>query len=136
MPLNKRLLLFTLPVLAACALLACGLASAQTTQPTLVRLAELEIDPIQIEAYKAALREGMQAAIRTEPGVLPLYAVTLTDQPTHIRLFEQYRDAAAYQAHLKTPHFLKYKSTTQHMVLKLTLLDADPLLLAEKPNLH
>jgi hypothetical protein len=34
-----------------------------------VRLAELEIDPAQIENYKAALKEEIETSIRVESGV-------------------------------------------------------------------
>jgi quinol monooxygenase YgiN len=34
-----------------------------------------------------------------------------------------YADRQAYEAHLKTPHFLKYKTTTAHMVKSLKLVD-------------
>jgi hypothetical protein len=47
-----------------------------------VHLAELEIDPVQLELYKAALREEIAASIRVEPGVLTLYAVSVKDHPT------------------------------------------------------
>ena len=99
----------------------------------MVRLAELEIDPAQIDSYKAALKEEIEASIRLEPGVLTLFAVAVKDRPTQIRLFETYADAAAYRAHLETPHFKKYKSSTQHMVKSLTLTETEPILLGAKP---
>ena len=40
----------------------CSQAQAQY-----VRLAELEIDPAQLEAFKAAVTEGVQAAVREGP---------------------------------------------------------------------
>lgn len=98
----------------------------------LVRIAELEIDPAQMDAYKAALKEGIAAAIRVEPGVLSLLAVSVKDHPNQIRLFETYADQAAYESHLKTPHFLKYKSETQRMVKSLKLIDTEPILLGTK----
>ena len=36
-----------------------------------------------------------------------------------------YKDNNAYQAHLKTPHFLKYKTSTLKMVKSLKLIDMD-----------
>jgi hypothetical protein len=39
-----------------------------------VRIAELEIDSGQLEAYKLALKEEIETSIRIEPGVLTLYA--------------------------------------------------------------
>ena len=38
-----------------------------------------------------------------------------------------YADRQAYEAHLKTPHFQKYKSTTLHMVKSLKLVDMQTL---------
>jgi hypothetical protein len=38
-------------------------------------LAEIEIDPAQLEAYQAAVKEQIKAAVRLEPGVLALYSV-------------------------------------------------------------
>jgi quinol monooxygenase YgiN len=92
----------------------------------------LEIYPNHLDAYKAALKEEITTSIRTEPGVLTLYAVTVKGHPEQIRLFEIYRNAASYQAHLQSPHFKKYKEQTQQMVKSLTLLDTDPILLGSK----
>ena len=39
---------------------------------------------------------------------------------------------AAYQAHLKTPHFLKYKQGTADMVQSLRLIETEPVMLCAK----
>ena len=107
-------------------------SSTAQTQGHLVRLAELEINPAQLERYKAALKEEIETSIRVEPGVLTLHAVALKDNPSQIRLFETYADTAAYKAHLESPHFKKYKATTQGMVKALRLIETDPILLGAK----
>ena len=107
-------------------------SSAQQSQSHVVRLAELEIDPARLKEYKAALREEIETSIRVEPGVLTLYAVSLREHPSQIRLFETYADPAAYKAHLDSPHFKKYKAATQGMVKSLTLLETDTILLGAK----
>lgn len=112
------------------AALASGVL-AQTGQP-LVRIAEIEIDPGQVPAYREALKEEIAASIRAEPGVLKLYAVSVKDQPNQIRILEVYRDQAAYESHLQTPHFKKYKAETQGMVKSLKLLETEPILLGGK----
>nr|AOS95266.1 antibiotic biosynthesis monooxygenase [uncultured bacterium] len=106
--------------------------SAQSRPERLVRIAELEIDPGQLEAYKSALREEIEASIRIEPGVLTLYAVALKDRPNQVRLFEVYAGTAAYQAHLQSAHFLRYKSQTALMVRSLKLIETEPVLLGAK----
>ena len=111
-------------------------ASVDTFAPQMrsrvVRLAELHIDPSQLEEYKAALRDEIEASIRLEPGVLTLYAISVKGNPAQIRIFEIYADAAAYEAHLQTPRFKKYKAGTKGTVKSLVLVEADPIWLGDK----
>ena len=107
-------------------LFSYGRASAQEKKK-MVRLAKLVIDPAQLENYKAALKEGIETAVRKEPGVLTLYAVAEKDNPTHFTILEIYADTAAYKAHIQTPHFIKYKTSTKDMVKSLELVEAIPL---------
>jgi len=108
------------------------MAVAKTMEQPLVRIAELEVDPGQLPAYRDALKEGVATSIRVEPGVLKLYAVSVRDQPSQIRILEVYRDQAAYESHLQTPHFKKYKAETQGMVKSLKLIETEPILLGGK----
>jgi quinol monooxygenase YgiN len=124
-------------MLCASALTLClsGAASAQEAEQPYVRLAELEIDPAQIERFNAAIREGVSTAVRVEPGVLALYAVLEKDHPNRVRVFEMYKDEAAYQKHLQTPHFRKFRDATDKMVKSRKLLDGVPIVLEAKPVL-
>ena len=72
--MNTRQLLFVGASVLATAL--CGVAGAQEKQEQYVQIAEIEIDPAQLENYKRAVREHIETAIRVEPGVLVLYAVS------------------------------------------------------------
>jgi quinol monooxygenase YgiN len=128
----KQLLILGASVLTLCLICVYGSVIAMQKQDPLVRLAELEIDPAQLESYKAALKEEIEASIRIEPGVLTLYAVAEKENPAHIRMFEIYANAEAYKAHLESPHYKKYKTTTQQMVKSLKLIETTPLLLGAK----
>src|SRR5215469_3014170 len=75
-----------------------------------MRIARIVVDSAQLKAYYAALREGMEMAVRKEPGVLDLWAVAEKGHPTHITVFEIYADEDAYKAHVQTDHFKKYKT--------------------------
>lgn len=105
---------------------------AETQNHPVVRMAELDIDPARLDTYKALLTEEIEASVRLEPGVLSLNAVSVKDDPAQIRILEVYADQAAYEAHLKAPHFLKYKNETTAMVRSLRLIDTDPILLRAK----
>lgn len=104
---------------------------AQDKKPYL-RIAQIEVDPAQLEQYKAALKEGMAAAVKLESGVLSLRAVADKDRPAHITVFEIYADEKAYQLHIQTPHFKKYKTTVEKMVRSLVLTDVLPIALEDK----
>lgn len=109
----------------------CNNAAAQEKEQK-VRLAKLIIDSSQLENYKAALKEEIEASLRLEPGVLTLYAVAEKENPTHITILEIYADEDAYKAHLQTPHFIKYKSGTKNMVKSLELVETISLMPAMK----
>ena len=97
-----------------------------------IQIAEIEVDTAQLESYKSAVQEQIEAAIRLEPGVLVLYSVSNKDKPSHVTVFEIYRDRDAYLAHLQAPHFLKYKATVEKMVKSLKLVQTDPIMLGAK----
>lgn len=112
-------------------LIVCGIAMASNLlaqdQKQMVRLAKLVIDSTQVESYNKLLKEEIAASVALEPGVLTLYAVSEKNRPTHITILEIYADEEAYNNHLLTPHFLKYKNGTKQMVKSLELVETVPL---------
>ena len=125
----KQVLTFSVTFfLALLGAAAVGEAMAQQH----IQIAEIDVDAAQLEAYKAAVREQIEAAIRLESGVLVLYSVSNKDNPTHVTVFEIYRDREAYLAHLQAPHFLKYKATVEKMVKSLKLVPVEPVMLGAK----
>jgi len=113
--------------------LAMAIAAPVGANPV-VRIAEVEIDPTALDRYRTLLSTEIEASLRLEPGVLALQAVSLKDQPDQIRILEIYADRDAYEAHLKAPHFLRYKDATAGMVRSLTLREATPILLGSKAS--
>ena len=123
---KKQLFVYGASILATT---LAGGADAQQADERYVQVAEIEIDPVQLDAYRSAVQEQIDAAIRTEPGVLVLYAVSEKDNPTHVKVFEIYRDRSAYEAHLGSDHFKKYKTTVEKMVKSLKLMQVTPIML-------
>ena len=111
-----RLIFMRACLLTGWLLANCRDAVTEPMEQRIVRMAELEIDPTQVESYKAALKQEIESSIRLEPGVLSLYAVSIKGYPTQIRIFETYANSAAYQDHLQTAHFKRYKTETERMV--------------------
>ena len=79
----------------------------------------------QLEKYKVALKEQMNTAIKVEPGVLSYTVVADKKDLSLITILEVYANLEAYQSHILTPHFKKYKDTVKDMVLSLELIDTE-----------
>ena len=124
-------IVLALCLLAALPLSGCNRAAAQT-DGQMVRLAKLEIDSAHLDAYRAALKEEVEASVALEAGVLTLYAVSEKERPTHFTILEIYADRAAYEKHIKSPHFIKYKKSTEKMVKSLELIDTVPVVASMK----
>lgn len=101
----------------------------------MIRIAKIQVDPAQLDSYNAALKEQMATAVSVEPGVLTYYAVADKANPSHITILEIYADTAAYQSHIQTAHFKKYKATVQNMVKSLELEDVNLIDVAKKPGM-
>jgi len=109
-----------------------GTIAPTEAQRAVVRIAVIKVDPAQLNAYKAFLTEEQEASVRFEPGVLMLHSVQYEEDPTQVRLLEVYASREAYQSHIQTPHFIKYKTGTERMVGSLELRLANPIMLAAK----
>lgn len=96
--------------------------SAQT-KDMMIRISEIEIDSNYLKEYNAILQEQSRASVQLETGVIAIYPMYQKENSTQIRILEIYANRKAYEAHLKTPHFQKYKTTTLKMVKSLKLVD-------------
>ncbi|WP_233219003.1 putative quinol monooxygenase [Adhaeribacter arboris] len=97
-------------------------AFAQKTD-MMIRMAEIEIDANYREEYNKILQEEAGASVRLEPGVISIFPLYQKENLNQIRILEIYANQEAYESHLKTPHFQKYKTTTAKMVKSLKLID-------------
>ncbi len=106
-------------VLASC---RTAIVSVQKNE-MLVRISEIEIHRGSLPAYKAISEEEAEASVRLEPGVISIFPMYRQKDSTQIRILEIYANREAYQSHIKSPHFHKYKTTTLSMVKSLQLID-------------
>jgi len=108
---------------------SCSISQQKKTdtdmKDLMIRISEIEIDFQSLEEYKAILKEEAKASVLLEPGVIAIYPMFQKDNPTQVRILEIYANREAYKAHLETPHFLKYKTTTLKMVKSLRLVDME-----------
>ena len=100
----------------------------------IVRLSKIEVYPQFVDEYIKYVTEVGEISLRTEPGVLTMYAVAEKENPCKITILETYTSREAYDKHIASAHFQKYKQGTLHMVKSLELKDQTPLNPANRIN--
>lgn len=102
-------------------------ATAMAQDSMIVRLAEIEVYPEYLKEYLKFANEVDRLSVEREPGVICLFPMQSAEDSTQIRILEIYASEEAYQRHIKTENFLKYKQGTMHMVKDLRLPTMQPL---------
>ena len=109
-------------------------AKKPMTADGIVRLSKIEVYPQYLDEYMKYATEVGEVSLRTEPGVLTMYAVGEKENPCKITILETYASREAYEKHIASKHFQKYKQDTLHMVKSLVLSDQMPLNPANRIN--
>ena len=100
----------------------------------IVRLSKIEVYPQFLDEYMKYVTEVGEISLHTEPGVLTMYALGEKENPCKITILETYASKEAYDKHIASVHFQKYKQGTLHMVKSLVLSDQTPLNPANRIN--
>lgn len=100
----------------------------------IVRMSKIEVYPQFLDEYMEYAVEVGEISLRTEPGVLTMYAVSEKENPCMVTILETYANREAYEKHIASEHFQKYKQGTLHMVKSLVLSDQTPLNPANRIN--
>jgi len=66
-----------------------------------------------------ALLLAHKARLKDEPGTLQFEVLVPKDDDTKVRVYEMYRDTAAFEEHLNGPSLAQWKEETAEMVVKL-----------------
>lgn len=109
-------------------------AKEPMTADGIVRLSKIEVYPQYLDEYMKYATEVGEISLRTEPGVLTMYAVSEKENPCKVTILETYASHEAYRKHIASEHFQQYKQGTLHMVKSLVLSDQTPLNPANKLN--
>ena len=63
-----------------------------------------------------ALLLAHKARLKDEPGTLQFEVLLPKDEDTKVRVYEMYRDAAAFEVHLNGPSLAQWKKETARML--------------------
>ena len=78
----------------------------------------IEVSPGRRDEVVALLL-AHKARLKDEPGTLQFEVLLPKDDDTKVLAYEMYRDAAAFEVHLKEPSLARWKEETTGMVVKL-----------------
>ena len=82
---------------------------------------DFRIRPGQMDAFLPIMRDNAAASVRDEPGCLQFDVCTDPARLDQVFLYEVYTDAAAFDAHLATPHFADFNAASADMIADKTV---------------
>ena len=72
--------------------------------------------PEQREAFLQGITEDARASLSNEPGCLRFDVMQDTEDPDQFHLTEAYRDQAAFEEHLRTPHVQRLREAIKDLM--------------------
>jgi (4S)-4-hydroxy-5-phosphonooxypentane-2,3-dione isomerase len=88
-------------------------------------LVDFKIKPGQMAAFRRLIDDNAKASVKHEPGCRRFDVAQHRKEPDHVLLYEIYSDRAAFDAHLKTPHFAQFNSASAPLVADKTVTEYD-----------
>jgi quinol monooxygenase YgiN len=74
-------------------------------------LVTIQVKPGFGEGFAEAIKADARGSVRDEPGCFRFDVLRNHSDPLRFHLYEVYADQAALDAHTRTPHYLKWRST-------------------------
>ena len=68
------------------------------------------------EPFIEAMLDDARGSVKDEPGCLRFDVIQDGGDPNTIWLYEVYKDEAAFEAHLQTPHFINWRDTVKDWI--------------------
>jgi len=83
---------------------------------------DITVHPDQMQAFLPLIVQNAEASLRDEPGCVQFDVVRPERDANLVVLYELYTDAAAFAAHLQTPHFKEFDAATAPLVQAKSLV--------------
>jgi len=93
------------------------MAAADAHSGPFVIIAEFEVKPDQLEQFLELARTDASQSVAKEPGCRQFDVTLDREQPNRVVLYEVYEDAAAFDAHLETPHLAAFRAGIENLIV-------------------
>jgi quinol monooxygenase YgiN len=90
-----------------------------------VIVVDFKIKAGQMAAFRKLIDDNARASVRDEPGCSRFDVCTNRKDQDRILLYEIYDDRAAFDAHLKTPHFAVFNEQSAPLVADKSVAEYD-----------
>jgi quinol monooxygenase YgiN len=82
-----------------------------------VVIAEFEVKPDRLERFLELARTDASQSVANEPGCHQFDVTLDREQPNRVVLYEVYADAAAFDAHVETPHLKAFRAGIEDLIV-------------------
>jgi (4S)-4-hydroxy-5-phosphonooxypentane-2,3-dione isomerase len=80
-------------------------------------MVQMEVRPGRREEFLAGMAANAEASVRDEPGCLRFDVCSVGSDENRFVLYELYTDAAAFEAHKASPHFARWRTVAEQVVV-------------------
>jgi quinol monooxygenase YgiN len=84
---------------------------------------EFRLKPGARAAFRPFMDENARASVRDEPGCRRFDVLEPAGQPDVIFLYEIYDDRAAFDAHVRSPHFEAFQAQTADLIANKVVVE-------------
>ena len=90
-----------------------------------VIVVDFKIKSGAMDTFRRLIDDNAQASVKDEPGCQRFDVLANRKDADRVLLYEIYDDRAAFDAHLKTPHFAQFNTASADLVADKTVMEYD-----------
>jgi (4S)-4-hydroxy-5-phosphonooxypentane-2,3-dione isomerase len=80
-------------------------------------MVQMEVRPGRRAEFLAGMAANAESSVRDEPGCLRFDVCAVGSGENRFVLYELYTDAAAFEAHKASPHFARWRTVAEQVVV-------------------
>jgi (4S)-4-hydroxy-5-phosphonooxypentane-2,3-dione isomerase len=80
-------------------------------------MVQMEVRPGRRAEFLAGMAANAESSVRDEPGCLRFDVCSVGSDENRFVLYELYTDAAAFEAHKASPHFARWRTVADQVVV-------------------
>jgi (4S)-4-hydroxy-5-phosphonooxypentane-2,3-dione isomerase len=80
-------------------------------------MVQMEVRPGRRAEFLAGMAANAESSVRDEPGCLRFDVCAVGSDENRFVLYELYTDAAAFEAHKASPHFARWRTVAEQVVV-------------------